>query len=160
MSGGSPAMKGNSRNATPDHWSPESTRRKNGALKSKIVNGSHSDIVQAPIQLQSNKRAEVNYKQIATEVANLINPTLERSIEKAVSTLRIDINKLTEQLTSQNNLLLEMEERVSLLEDNSSTINNKVWFLHKIVKELESKTEDLENRSRRNNLRFIGIPEQ
>uniref|UniRef100_A0A1B8Y4H1 Uncharacterized protein n=1 Tax=Xenopus tropicalis TaxID=8364 RepID=A0A1B8Y4H1_XENTR len=101
------------------------------------------------------KAHTINYKQMALEVANLINPTIEKSIEIAVKNLQSEINKIMEQVTSHNALISEMEERISSLEDYSSSAKSKIRFLEKKISDLENKTEDLENRSRRNNLRFV-----
>lgn len=120
------------RGSTSGRASPDNKVKKDGAQgKSKMANVNSSIIAQAPHNFQCINFESLNYKQIATEVANLINPAMEKSIERAVGTLRADLNKPTEQLTSQNSLLLEMEERGSSLEDSSSKMVNKIVFLQK-----------------------------
>ncbi|KAJ4932381.1 hypothetical protein JOQ06_010804 [Pogonophryne albipinna] len=55
--------------------------------------------------------------------------------------------------------LTEAEERLGAVEDDASALNNTTKQLRQLVESLEAKMEDLENRSRRSNVRLIGLPE-
>lgn len=54
----------------------------------------------------------------------------------------------------------EAEERISGAEDEIVQLKGQVKTLQSQMKTLTEKTDDLENRSRRNNLRLIGLPEK
>ncbi len=74
-----------------------------------------------------------------------LGPTL-RKIENSLHILGDQVN--------------EVQQRVSANEDNISELIKRVTVLEKENKDLKSWVEDAENRSRRTNLRFIGIPER
>ena len=57
------------------------------------------------------------------------------------------------------NRLVEAEQRIGDTEDSVTTLEKTVTTLQKQVTFLIAKTEDQENRSRRNNLRLINLPE-
>ena len=57
------------------------------------------------------------------------------------------------------NKLAEAEQRIGDTEDNVTTLQKSVAELQKQVVSLTAKMEDQENRSRRNNLRLINLPE-
>ncbi|OCT94557.1 hypothetical protein XELAEV_18012232mg [Xenopus laevis] len=100
---------------------------------------------------------------IAVEVAKLLNPTIENAIqsaiEKALGQLQNSIKSLNENLSSQNRQLLEIQNLVSDIQDDTISSSMRVGELEKKTRDLQSKVDDLENRTIRNNLRFIGIPE-
>uniref|UniRef100_A0A3Q3GQF7 L1 transposable element RRM domain-containing protein n=1 Tax=Labrus bergylta TaxID=56723 RepID=A0A3Q3GQF7_9LABR len=54
----------------------------------------------------------------------------------------------------------ELEHRVSSNEDDITDLARRVKVLEKENTDLKARVEDAENRSRRSNLRFIGIPER
>uniref|UniRef100_A0A3B4EYR5 L1 transposable element RRM domain-containing protein n=1 Tax=Pundamilia nyererei TaxID=303518 RepID=A0A3B4EYR5_9CICH len=55
--------------------------------------------------------------------------------------------------------LTSAETRISKVEDDVSFLVSKETSLHKKIQELQLKVDDLENRSRRSNLRLVGLPE-
>jgi hypothetical protein len=56
--------------------------------------------------------------------------------------------------------LTQTEERISQTEDSISTLQSKTSVLEKNLAALTWKIDDLENRSRRSNLRILGLPEK
>ncbi|OCT55375.1 hypothetical protein XELAEV_18002671mg, partial [Xenopus laevis] len=151
MAGDSLRHKKKGENAAPSSAtsSPDNKRKKDGPSASRamadVSRVCHTQVTPSPPQ---STPTDLNIKQIATEVANLINPTIEAALDKAINRIQTDIQGLAAKLTSQSDNIAEMEERVSSLEDNASSSNNKLFYLEKKIKELENKNEDLENRSR------------
>lgn len=70
----------------------------------------------------------------------------------AIQGIKHDFNEFS-------NRLAEAEQRIGDTEDNVTTLQKSVADLQKQVLSLSAKTEDQENRSRRNNLRLINLPE-
>ncbi len=54
----------------------------------------------------------------------------------------------------------EAEHRISTLEDNLKSTQRALHRAEKVIKSLEAKTDDLENKGRRKNLVLLGLPEQ
>lgn len=70
----------------------------------------------------------------------------------AIQDLKSNFNEFTNRLT-------EAKQRIGDTEDNISTLQKQVAELQKQVTSLTDKTENQENRSRRNNMRLINLPE-
>ena len=66
--------------------------------------------------------------------------------------LRDDHRKLTERVASTEKEITGMSPELKLLRSQMNEVENK-------VRVLEGRAEDAENRSRRNNIRLIGVPE-
>uniref|UniRef100_A0A672RWL7 L1 transposable element RRM domain-containing protein n=1 Tax=Sinocyclocheilus grahami TaxID=75366 RepID=A0A672RWL7_SINGR len=91
-------------------------------------------------------------------------------IESAISGLHSDINGVKEELTSAvatiQQSLSSHEERLRAVEDSATAASDTLAHLETTVAKLQTevnalsfKCEDLESRSRRNNIRLIGIDE-
>lgn len=53
----------------------------------------------------------------------------------------------------------EAEQRISTLEDEQLEQQTRIQMLENHITTMAEKLDDLENRSRRNNLRIVGLPE-
>ncbi len=80
---------------------------------------------------------------------------LDTKIDPIQTTLNT-IQNLLSTLSNQDDLL---EQRVSTNEDNVTDLTTRIERLESHNTNLKIKVEDLENRSRCNNLRFVGVPE-
>lgn len=67
--------------------------------------------------------------------------------------VRQDLQKTAERTTA-------LEERVSGLEDNVLPITKEIKWLKEQLSKQASKLDEMENRSRRDNVRLIGLPER
>lgn len=94
----------------------------------------------------------------------------EASVLAAIQSLKIHFTaQLQEVITSNQEIkdaigvfserLTSAETRISKVEDDVSSLTSKEASLHKKLQELQLKVDDLENRSRRSNLRLVGLPE-
>uniref|UniRef100_A0A8C9XRJ6 L1 transposable element RRM domain-containing protein n=1 Tax=Sander lucioperca TaxID=283035 RepID=A0A8C9XRJ6_SANLU len=61
---------------------------------------------------------------------------------------------------SETGRIMEAETRISTAEDEIQTLKETIGKLESKTKNLTNKVEDLEGRSRRNNLRVLGLPEK
>ncbi|OCT55404.1 hypothetical protein XELAEV_18002434mg [Xenopus laevis] len=115
----------------------------------------NTSLSQKPASLRS--ALSDDYSLIAAEVARLINPVIESSIAKAIDKIQIKISNISEKLSTHDKRFGEIEDVVSQLQDDMIDSSSKLDSLEKQNQELKMKLDDLENRSRRNNLRFINI---
>uniref|UniRef100_A0A8C5Q8A4 Uncharacterized protein n=1 Tax=Leptobrachium leishanense TaxID=445787 RepID=A0A8C5Q8A4_9ANUR len=88
-----------------------------------------------------------------------ISAVLSPLFDEKLGRLSTTIESVLSQLTSQTQRLTEVEERVSTLEDDVHPLKAQMDAQQSIIQTLTEKLDDLENRSRRNNLRIIGLPE-
>ncbi|OCT89975.1 hypothetical protein XELAEV_18018590mg [Xenopus laevis] len=121
-----------------------------------------SDVNSTPLSHKSASSRPLlseDFSLIAAEVARLINPVIEVTIEKAIGKLQIKISDISNKLFAHDKQLGEIENTVSQIQDETLDSISRIDSLEKQTQELKLKIDDLENRSRRNNLRFINIPE-
>lgn len=89
--------------------------------------------------------------------------SLTSDLRTEISSVRTELKKATEPLLQKINehgqTLKELELATSDHGDRLSSLDSTVNALKTQVKTLTDKCEDLEGRSRRNNLRLVGIPE-
>lgn len=81
-------------------------------------------------------------------------------IDSKIDSLRPSLEKMDDSLHMLGDQVNEIQLRVSANEDNIAELVKRVKLLEKENTDLKAWTEDAENRSRRSNLRFIGIPEK
>lgn len=74
-------------------------------------------------------------------------------LKETVSLLRQDIQKIREKTTA-------VEGRVSDMEDYMPHLNREVRVAAQQAHQAFDKTDDIENRLRRNNVRIVGLPEK
>lgn len=106
--------------------------------------------------IQSCSQPFIDYKRLAKEVATRIAPDLQETLE---TTIQSTLLKIQSNFKAHEGILNDLEPRVSSLEDENLSLSSKVSSINRTVHQLEEKLEDLENRSQRNNLRMVGLPE-
>lgn len=105
---------------------------------------------------QGNQKSHSTHQQIAQAVAALLSPTITAAVDRAVST---GILQLRKELGEHSQRLIEVEQRISSIEDDQYHMSADMEKYSQAQQHLHDRMEDLENRSRRNNLRIIGLPE-
>ena len=83
----------------------------------------------------------------------------KEAVERKVEEVRVDVSLLRHDLRGVADRVTEAEARISTAEDEITKLRSQVGQLLKSSAVLEDRAEDAENRSRRNNLRLVGIPE-
>ncbi|XP_075183367.1 uncharacterized protein LOC142255805 [Anomaloglossus baeobatrachus] len=106
----------------------------------------------------SNKEVDmhmqtVDFITMATEVAANIMPEIQKTIEKAIQNA---LHNFQGQLNKHKGQIEELEQRVSSLEEDNKQLSSQLEEMVAETKRLADKVEDLENRSRRSNLRMVG----
>ncbi|XP_069481509.1 uncharacterized protein [Ambystoma mexicanum] len=82
------------------------------------------------------------------------------SLNNKMDGLSSKVDLLQHRMDTHTERLNEVEQRVSNLDDSTATLAAKVSHRESQMKVTITKCEDLEGRSRRNNIRFIGVREQ
>lgn len=106
----------------------------------------------------------------AEQVINMDNPST-KDLMLAITSFKQDFNTKTDGVLTEIRIvqtdikecrgrIMEAEMRISTAEDEMQTLKETIENLESKTKHLTNKVEDLEGRSRRNNLRVLGIPEK
>lgn len=99
---------------------------------------------------------DIDIERIAAEVAKLIQPTIALTVEQALTKALHDVRQ---ELDEHSRAIEETEQRLGTVEDEMSAVLARIKALEALTREQAEKLDDLENRSRRNNLRIVGLPE-
>ncbi|XP_074134381.1 uncharacterized protein LOC141548952 [Sminthopsis crassicaudata] len=109
-----------------------------------------------------NNSEENRISELEKENSSLKNKMEKNSIEdkNSIGQLQRDIKKVSEENTSLKIRLEQAEMNDSRRNQEGVKQNQRNEIIEKTVKYLIGKTTDLENKSRRDNLRIIGLPEK
>lgn len=88
-----------------------------------------------------------------------VTANLTKVIEDKLGPVSLLLQAQGKQLEDHETRIKEAEARISVLEDATNPAMDKLQSLEKRVKELSERTDDLENRGRRKNIRIIGLPD-
>lgn len=80
-------------------------------------------------------------------------------MNSSVDAVKKSFADLQQDITANAKRLAEAEGRIGDTEDGLQSVKTEMTDAAKRIAYLESKTEDMENRARRNNLRLVGLPE-
>lgn len=89
------------------------------------------------------------------EAISLCQSTLTTKLEE----VKVDISLIRQDMTKLRERVTETETRISRAEDTLYPLQHSQEDLKRQIQQLAQKHDDLENRARRSNLRFIGLPE-
>ncbi|KAJ0036998.1 hypothetical protein NQD34_005675, partial [Periophthalmus magnuspinnatus] len=84
---------------------------------------------------------------------------LNKSIESVRAELTASVTNIQATLSSHDTRIKDLECSASFTGDTVTSLDSATAQLQKEMKELRAKCEDLEGRSRRNNLRLVGVEE-
>lgn len=105
------------------------------------------------------------------EMVGIFKSELQMAMTENLSKIKSELQSVKTELTANlaatksdvgelRGTVIEMEESLSTCTDDVAYLKSKVESLSNKVLALENKCEDLEGRSRRNNIRIIGLSEQ
>lgn len=105
------------------------------------------------------------------EMVGIFKSELQKAMTENLSQIKSELQSVRAELTANlaatksdvselRGTVVEMEESLSTCTDDVAYLKSKVESLSSTVKALENKCEDLEGRSRRNNIRIIGLSEK
>lgn len=142
-----------------------------GVSKSKYKKSLNSlDFQVSEDSVSEPEHSEGDAMSVVTDSAQ-VNDVTSADIMQAIKSLKHDfhteisgvltaIKDVQANIHECNRRITQAEEQVSSAEDSISGLQTKVSASERKVKFLEMKADDLENRSRRNNMRIVGIPEK
>lgn len=116
------------------------------------------DVQQGRYRSRSPSGEDIQESQsiIAKEVVKLLTLNLQAMTEKAVMS---GIQTLQREVQAQASCITEARDQISSLEDDQNQLTASNIETDKLCQTPLDWVEDLENRCRRRNLRFIGLPE-
>lgn len=85
--------------------------------------------------------------------------TLKGTLTAKIDEVKIDISLLRQDLSKPKDRVTETETHISTAEDILHPLHHATEDLQRQIHQPNSHQEDMENRIRRCNLRFIGLPE-
>lgn len=85
---------------------------------------------------------------------------LTTHIDRKTADIQTTLTKIETSLSTLSEQVEEIETRVSANEDDIKDARDRVEKMEKLITQLKDKTDDLENRSRRSNIRILNIPER
>uniref|UniRef100_A0A673AR91 L1 transposable element RRM domain-containing protein n=1 Tax=Sphaeramia orbicularis TaxID=375764 RepID=A0A673AR91_9TELE len=96
---------------------------------------------------------------VADTVSKTVTEKIGALMEQKFTELHSTLDKLSSRIEDNTKRITETENRISDGEDHITTLENKLNDLEQRVKILTDRAEDSENRSRRDNIRIIGLKE-
>ncbi|KAK7922048.1 hypothetical protein WMY93_008950 [Mugilogobius chulae] len=93
-----------------------------------------------------------------SKIYALLKETSEKQDDK-LNSIQASTRAVEAKLADLSTRLVNVESRIAFLEDANTALEVNPPASRSEVENLLSKLDDLENRSRRNNLRFVGFPE-
>ena len=84
---------------------------------------------------------------------------LTTSLDTSLTPIRTSLETINAALDSHNQMITTIENTLSTQSDEIAELTTRLDHLEKANAALTSKAEDLENRSRRQNIRIVGLPE-
>lgn len=123
----------------------------------------------ASASLQPDFKAEL-LSSLRTEMAAIFKTELQAALSENLSSIKTELQTVKLELSDSianiqsdvrtlKGTVTEMETALSSCTDDISTLQAKVKHLSDELARLDNKCDDLEARSRRNNIRLVGIPE-
>lgn len=120
---------------------------------------------QDPVRTPEGARHTPERERPSPDIRELL-VTMEKNLQSSISALGTKVDALTyrmdrmaERIDKHAGRLDVAEQRIVEVEEAQTTLDSDSKQLNTLVKTLQDKTEDLEARSRRCNLRLTGLPE-
>lgn len=109
------------------------------------------------IKALENLRQDI-YDKLDSKI-DTVTQTLRSEMLLVKTELKVTLTSLQTTVNAQGATIRELEESATVCSDDITSLQSTVRVLKDEVNSLKVKCEDLEGRSRRNNIRLIGVPE-
>lgn len=96
---------------------------------------------------------------VANAIAQNVTEKISALMELKFAELQSSLQGLSNRIDENANRITDAETRISECDDRTISLERKVAELEKIVKAVDDRVLDAENRSRRSNLRITGLKE-
>lgn len=144
---GSPKTEENARDSVAGqstiNFVKRSTRTQDNSVSQTVVS-----------ETQIDSESEEDIKSILKEVKTYL-----REIDTNIDSLASRLDRVSRKVDKHESKIADLETRVSDVEDSQTTVHTNLTLIQKNLAEIKAKNEDLEGRSRRNNVRILGVPE-
>ncbi|KAK7944569.1 hypothetical protein WMY93_000297 [Mugilogobius chulae] len=118
-----------------------------------------ADMLTAAMLTQAlNNLKESVCEKIGNDISDM-KSDLSKNIDSVKSELATSVASIHATLASHDTRIQDLESSVTFTGDTVTSLHSTVAQLQKEVGELRNKCDDLEGRSRRNNLRLVGVEE-
>ena len=140
----------------------------NAKSKKKTASTVHaSDIVEpAAVEPEEANASETEAEETGSDInpsilsaLSKITDSITNSLDAKVDIVLAAIHEQTSRIQALATRVGDAETRISNVEDTADVLQAKVAQLEKQVTDMADHMDDLENRSRRCNLRLVGLPE-
>lgn len=109
--------------------------------------------------MAANKKAPLSLEAVMSAIWES-KDDLSTQIDTKTAGIQTTLTKIESSLSSLADQVAEMEGRVSANEDNLGDALKRLDKTEKELQYVKDKLDDLEDRSRRNNIRIFNIPEK
>lgn len=103
---------------------------------------------------ETQMEPDSDFQTIVKEVKTCLH-----EIDSKIDTLAARIDRISRKVDTHDARITTLETRVSDIEDSQQETRDNLSYLNKTLEAVKAKNEELEGRSRRNNIRLTGIPE-
>lgn len=93
------------------------------------------------------------------DIAQVVTDRISLLMDEKFAGLQTTLENLAGLIQEHSTRVEETENRISAAEDEVSTLKTNMISLQRSVKVMEERIDDLENRSRRDNIRIVGLGE-
>lgn len=107
-------------------------------------------------QASGSAGTDIDYQQIAQAVALLLKPVMKEAVKTA---LQQSLQHIEKEMATGSKHIDEKEQRIVTVEKEMQEGQAATQNLERNYQLMAVKLNNLENRSRRNNLRIVGLPE-
>lgn len=105
-------------------------------------------------ETQLDSESEDDIKSILKDAKSYL-----KEIDVKIDSLAGRLDKVSRKVDKHDAKITELETRVSDIQDRQNSTQDHQVSVNSMLEALRAKNEDLEGRSRRNNVRFTGVPE-
>lgn len=105
------------------------------------------------------KPPKLTLEQMNAQLMEAIH-TSNAALTGKMDEIKNDIGLIRHDMQSMRDRMAEVENRISILEDAVNPMPKQILSVEKQIATWQQKTDDFENRMRRNNLRIVGLPEK
>lgn len=110
-------------------------------------------------QVGADRETDTNLRVVLREVVHEVTANVTKVMDEKLAPVLELLKKHGDTLDNHEKRLTEAEQRIVTLEDASDPVKTKVEVLEKTVDFLTERLDEMENRSRRMNIRILGVPE-
>lgn len=138
---------------------PETTQQSPQDMSSQLGDGELLEASAGPTHNVDDTAQEQPTLKDVFSAISVCNATLQ-TLNLHIGGLKEEMVHVRQEIRQINDRVKEAENRVSTVEDQLPPMSKAIQSHAQDIGALLNKVDDLENRSRRNNVRLVGVPEK